>query len=73
MKLFGNIDQQIRAKRNQNYIEIENKYIYGASVAQWLEHAGVSGSSPVRGGNKTLCGRREPSDYVSFRRAVKRQ
>ena len=33
----------------------------------------VSGSIPGRGGHKNLCGGREPSDYVSFRKAVKRQ
>ena len=46
-------------------------------MAEWLEHAvavrEVSGSSPGQTGRKNLCGRREPSDYVSFRKAVKRQ
>ena len=32
-----------------------------------------SGSSPGRGGHENLCERREPSDFVSFRRAVERQ
>ena len=49
----------------------------GASVAEWLERAvdvwEVSGSSPGRSEHKNLCGRRGTSDYVSFRRAVKRQ
>ena len=46
-------------------------------MAEWLKRAvamrEVSDSSPGRGGYKKLCGRREPSDYVSFRRVVKRQ
>ena len=46
-------------------------------MAEWLKRAvavrKVSGSNPGRGGHKNLCGRREPSDYVSLRRAVKRQ
>ena len=45
-------------------------------MAELLEPAGamreVSGSSPSLGGHKNLCGRREPPDYVSFRRVVKR-
>ena len=32
----------------------------------------VSGLRPVRGGHKNICGRRELSDYVSLRRALKR-
>ena len=51
--------------------------LIGASVAEWLERAvtvrEVLGSSPGRSGHKNLFGRREASDYVSFRRAVKRQ
>ena len=39
------------------------------AVAVWE----VSGLSPGRGGQKNFCGCREPSDYVSFLRAVKRQ
>ena len=46
-------------------------------MADWLERAvavrEISGSSPGRGGYKNLFGRRELSDYVSFRRAVERQ
>ena len=46
-------------------------------MAEWLERAvavrEVSGSNPGRGGHKNLCWRREPSGYVSFRRAVKWQ
>ena len=42
-----------------------------------LEHAvamrEVSGSSPGQGGHKNLCRHREPSDYISFRNAIKRQ
>ena len=50
----------------------------GASVAEWLERAiavrEFSGSNPGRGEHKeNLCGHRGPSNYVSFRRAVKRQ
>ena len=45
-------------------------------MVEWLERAiavgKVSGSTPGRGGHKNLCGRRE-NDYVSSRRAVKRQ
>ena len=33
----------------------------------------VLGSIPGRGGHKNLCGGKEPSDYVSFRRAVKKE
>ena len=44
---------------------------YRASAAEWLEHEvavrEVSDSSPGRGG------RREPSDYVNFCMAVKKQ
>ena len=51
--------------------------ITGSSVAEWLERAvvvlEVSGSSPSRVRQKNLCGRREPSDYISFRKAVKGQ
>ena len=39
-------------------------------MAEWLQRAG---SSPDRGGHKNFCGLREPSDYVSFRKAVERQ
>ena len=39
------------------------------AVAVWE----VSGSSPGRGGHTNVCGRRELSDYVSFRRAVEIQ
>ena len=50
---------------------------YEASVAERLEHAvavrEVSGSSPGQAGHKNLCGRMEPSYYVSFSRAVERQ
>ena len=44
-------------------------------MADLLERAvaDVSGSSPGRGGHKTLCEHREPSDYVSFLRVVKGQ
>ena len=49
----------------------------GASVAEWLDRAvavrEVSGLSPDRDGHKNLCGRREPSNYVSFHRDVERQ
>ena len=46
-------------------------------MAEWLERAvavrEASGSSPGWDGHKNLCERREPSDYVSFRRAVNRR
>ena len=46
-------------------------------MAEWLQRAVVvrvvSDSSPGRGEHKNLSGRREPSDYVSFRRAFERQ
>ena len=46
-------------------------------MAEWLECAvalrEVSGASPGQGGHKNLCGCKEPSDYVSFRRTVERQ
>ena len=46
-------------------------------MAEWLESAVAmrefSGSSPGRVGHKNLCRCREPSDYVSFHRAVERQ
>ena len=46
-------------------------------MAEWLEHTvtvrEVSGSSPSRNGHKNHCGCMEPSDYISFRRGVKRQ
>ena len=45
--------------------------------AEFLERAvavrEVSGLSPGQGGHKNFCGRWEPSDYVSFHWAVKRQ
>ena len=60
-----------QVNKQSNYINIK-----GASVAEWVERAIAvrdSGSSPGRGGHKTLCERRELSDYVSFRRAAKVQ
>ena len=46
-------------------------------MAEFLERTvtmqKVMGSSPGGGGHKNYCGRRKPSDYVSFRRAVERQ
>ena len=46
-------------------------------MAEWLERAlavgEVSGSIPSRCKHKNLCGRRGPTDYMNFRRAVKRQ
>ena len=48
----------------------------GAAVAEWLERTvamrQVLDSIPGRGGHKNLCGSREPSDYFSFRMAIKR-
>ena len=56
---------------------ISHPFHYGASVAKWLGRAvavrEVSSSNPSRGEHKDLCERSEPSDYVSFRRAAKRQ
>ena len=40
--------------------------------SEWLVWE-ISGSSTGRGGHKNLSKRREPSKYVSFRRAVERQ
>ena len=58
-----------------NVINVMSKL--GAAVAELLEHAvaarEVSGSNPGRSEQKKLFGRREPSNYVSFHRAVKRQ
>ena len=55
------------------FLKYNFSIIYGTSEAEWLKcRAEVSGSSPGRGRHKGLCGRREPSDYVSFRRAVER-
>ena len=49
----------------------------GAPVAEWLEGAlsmrEVSGSILDQSKYKNLCGGREPSDCVGFRRIVKRQ
>ena len=49
----------------------------GASVVEWLQRAvtvrEVSGSNPGRDEHEILCGRRKPTDYVSFRRPVKIQ
>ena len=46
-------------------------------VAKWLERTltirEVSGSIQGLDGHKNLCGDREPSDYVSLRKAVKIQ
>ena len=46
-------------------------------MTKWLKRAvamrEVSGSSPGRGRHTYLYERREPSDYIRFRRAVKRQ
>ena len=46
-------------------------------MADWLERAvavrEVSVSSSAQGGHKNVCRRKEPSDCVSFRRAVERQ
>ena len=46
-------------------------------MSEWLKCAvagrEVSGASPGRGGHNNLCGLREPSYYVGFRRTVKRQ
>ena len=51
-------------------------HTHGASVAEWLERTvavrEVSGS-PVEVDKKNHCGYREPSDYISFRRAFKEQ
>ena len=46
-------------------------------MAEWLEYMvsvrDVLGSSPSQGGHKNFCGCREPSDCVSFCRAVIRE
>ena len=46
-------------------------------MAEWLERAvavqEVLSSIPGLGGHKNLCGNMEPSVYVSFHRAVKRE
>ena len=68
---------------NTNFVYI---YIYiynvcvcvcGVLVVEWLERAvavpEVSGSISCRGEHKNFCRSTEPSEYVSFRRAVKRQ
>ena len=59
-----------RTQNNNN-----NNNNHGALVAEGLERAfavrKVSGSIPGRGEHKNLRGRRGPSDYFSFRRAVK--
>ena len=48
-----------------------------ALVVEWLERAvamwEVSDSIPCRGGHKNLCGGWKTSDFVSFRKALKRK
>ena len=64
-------------KNSAYFLNSPRIYIYRASVTQLLVRAiavrEVPGSSHGRCRHKNLCRRREPSDSVSFRRAVKRR
>ena len=59
---------------NSNYnIYIEPRWSSGQPLERALAVREVLDSLSGRGGHKNRWGRKEPSDYVSFRRAVNRQ